>query len=93
MFPGLLIHGLTGATDILQTLDVGIHESFLHVHVSALLVLVLSVVDVTSVSVHVSGLATRTPTPALAPISSRHWDADVDRLMVCWQKWTLVIRQ
>lgn len=49
---------------------------------------VVSLVTVASaVPFQIGGLTTRTPSPALASISSRHWDTDVDGLMVCGKSW------
>ena len=77
---------LTGVVDLVETLFVGVSESFfhvhVHVHVPVAAVLVVSVLAVMSAPVHVRGLATGAPPPAFAAVSSRHRDADVDGLMV-----------
>lgn len=78
-------HWLTCAVDVLETLLVWIHESFLYVYVSVAVMLLVSVLAVAPVPVHVSGLTTGAPSPAFASISSRHRDANVDGLVVWGQ--------
>lgn len=77
---------LTSVVEVLQTLFIWVGESFLNIHVSVVAVLMVSVVAVTSAPVHVWGLATGAPSPAFAAVTSRHWNADVDGLMVWGQK-------
>lgn len=75
--------------DVLETLLVGIGESVLYIDVSVAAVLSVSVLAVVSVPVRVRSLTTGAPSPAFTPISLGHRDADVDRLMVCGQIWTV----
>ena len=82
-------HWLTCAADFLETLFVWIHESFLDVYVSVLVMFMASVATIASVSVHVSDVSTRAPSPAFASISSRHGDTNVNGLMVWGQIWTV----
>lgn len=67
-----------------ETLLVGVGESFLHVHVhvSVAAVLVASVLAVMSVPVHVGRFAAGAPPSALAAVTPRHRNADVDGLVV-----------
>lgn len=76
---------LTCAVHVLETLFIWIHETLLDVYVSVPVLFLVSVVVVASVPVHVRDVTAGAPSSAFASISSRHWDANIDGLMVWWQ--------
>lgn len=81
---------LTCTVDVLETLLCWIHESLLHIYLCVPIMLLVSVVAVMSVSIHITTLLTRTPSPAFTSISSSYWHTNVDGLMICGQIYTVL---
>lgn len=80
------VRRLTCPVNVVVDVDVmGVHQPLLHVHLSVSVVIGLVVSVLLVASIQVSSFAARrgASSPALASVAARHRHADVNGLMVC----------
>lgn len=83
LFDWLLSLTLTCAADVVKALFIWIHESFLHVYFSIVLLVVVSMVAAVPLRVRGGNVSTGAPSPSFTSVSSGNREANIDGLMVC----------